>query len=103
MSIPVTSPDASLEISPPHGLGVVLSMLATRNAALLAMEAWPSARTRITGLSGATLSRSARVGNTGGFQKVSIQPRPLTHSPLFFLATSVFTAERNASRLEIPS
>ena len=56
-----------------------LSIFAIFSATLFAIAACPSARVRNTGLSGATASRSSRVGNRGGFQKVSIQPRPVIH------------------------
>ena len=84
----------SFEISPPNGFGVVLSTPASLSAALFATAPWPSARPRITGLLGETLSRSQRVGKTGGCQCVSIQPRPVTHSPGFAWSTRALTFAR---------
>ena len=80
-SIPVWLAGCFSKICPPNGFGVFLSILAILSAAELATEAWPSARVRNTGLLGAILSRSWRVGNCGGFQNVSIQPRPVIHLP----------------------
>ena len=50
------------------GLECSLSTPASFNAALFATAPCPSARPKITGLLGATLSRSQRVGNAAGFQ-----------------------------------
>src|SRR5262249_33239546 len=63
-SMPLGSPFLSLEISPPKGLGVLRSMPATLSAAELTTAPWPSARPRMTGLLGETLSRSWRGGKT---------------------------------------
>src|SRR5216684_2331298 len=67
--MPFGSPFLSFEISPPKGVGVSLVIPAIFRAALFTTVPWPSARCKITGLFGATLSRSQRVGNTGGCQK----------------------------------
>src|SRR5215208_6408723 len=80
--MPVGAPLAfSFRISPPKGFGVSAVIWAIRKAALFTIAACPSARVRNAGLSGAISSRSAAVGKTGGVQKVSIQPRPVTHFP----------------------
>src|SRR5205823_13574497 len=79
-SIPFGSPFFS-KICPPNGSGVFSSILAIFSAAELAIEAWPSARVRNTGLFGAILSRSWHVGIGGGDQKVSIVPRQIFHFP----------------------
>src|SRR5687768_18193401 len=60
-NIPFGSPLClSFEISPPKGLGVLLSIPPRFKAALFATDPCPSARVRIKGLFGATLSRSQR-------------------------------------------
>src|SRR5439155_268823 len=103
-NIPVGSPLAlSFRISPPNGFGVVLSILAILSAAEFAIAPWPSARVRKTGLRGAILSRSCRVGNWGGFQKVSIQPRPVIHWPRLVLVTRAFTLPKKSSSVFAPS
>src|SRR5437879_11045271 len=89
-SIPFGSP-FFLRICPPNGSTVFLSILAILSAAELAIEAWPSARVRNTGLFGAILSRSWRVGNCGGFQNVSIQQRPVIHLLGTVLSNGSFT------------
>ena len=78
-------------------------MFAILSAALFAMAAWPSARVRKTGLSGAIESRLARVGNAGGFQNVSIQPRPVIHLPRGVRVTRSFTFARKSSSVSVPS
>src|SRR5947208_1457757 len=55
------------------------------------------------GLSGAILSRSARVGNWGGFQNVSIQPRPVIHLLRAVCTTRSLTFARKSSRVFVPS
>ena len=89
--MPVGAPLAlSFRISPPNGLAVSAVIPAMRSAALFATAAWPSARVRNTGFSGAIASRSAAVGNCGGFQKVSIHPRPVIHLPASRLRDALF-------------
>jgi len=51
---PVASPAASRTISPPAGAAVSREILARAMALALARAAWPSARSRTTGLSGET-------------------------------------------------
>ncbi len=103
ISIPVGCPSASRLMAPPGGAAVWPVTPAIRRAALLAIEACPSARVSTTGWSGAIRSRSWRVGKTGGSQNVSIQPRPVTHSPAGVRCTAESTRARNAALVDVPS
>ena len=80
-----------------------LSILAIRSAALFAIAAWPSARVRKTGLSGAILSRSCAGRELRRFPEVSIQPRPVIHLPGSVFATRSFTFARKSSSVLVPS
>src|SRR5207244_2354147 len=91
-NIPTGSPVClSRRICPPKGSLESFDTPPIFNAALLATAPCPSARVRNTGLFGEILSKSQRVGNTGGLQTVAIQPRAVTHSPGFALTTRHFT------------
>ena len=103
ISIPVGWLSPSRLIAPPAGAALLPPTPASFSAALLAMEACPSARVSTTGLFGAIWSRSWRVGKTGGDQNVSIHPRPVTHSPGFARLTAASTFARNAALVRVPS
>ena len=56
-------------------------MPANSKTTLFTTTAWPSALSKITGLSGEKESISHLDGNLFSGQTLSIQPRPITHSP----------------------
>ena len=79
---PVGAPLASRMISPPSGACVSGVMPKSAIAFALTSAAWPSARVRITGLSGETAESAWCVGNprtapgVGAVHFSSCQPRP---------------------------
>ena len=78
---PLGSPDASFSMIPACGSGVALVIFASSSARELATAEWAPARVSTTGLSGAALSRSARVGLRFSVHCASSQPYPVIHSP----------------------
>ncbi len=104
---PMGSPEASLRISPPGGLGVRLVTPASAMARALAMLACPLACERYTGFSGDTRSSDACVGNPstlGSGRAVHFswcQPRPTIHSPGFAFFAAASTMPTISSQLVV--
>ena len=101
-NIPFGSPLClSFEISPPN-VGVFLSMPPRFKAAVFATEPCPSARPRITGLFGATLSRSQR----GKYRRFPMRFDPAAPgNPFagFCLAHSRFQLREKVFEARVPS
>jgi hypothetical protein len=79
--MPVGSPLASRSMAPPCGGLVLPVMPAAARAAELAMEMWPSMRSRNAGWPPVTLSRSWRVGSVLLAQSVWSQLPPVSQWP----------------------
>ena len=79
---PVGSPVSSFSIKPPCGSCVSALIPANSKTRLFTTTAWPSALSKTTGLSGENGSKSHLEGKRFSGQTFSIQPRPITHSPV---------------------
>jgi len=92
--MPVGSPDASRSMAPPCGAFVFPVIPAAANAAELAIEMWPSMRSRKVGWPLVTLSKSWRVGSVLSAQRVWSQLPPVSQWPAgaFFAKASIFVS-----------
>ena len=103
ISIPLGAP-STLRISPPNGaVGLAGDAGGAKRGAVRdrRMTIGSSKEDGIVRRDFVQLSRPS--GNSGGLQKVSIQPRPVIHFPGSVFATRSFTLARKSSRVFVPS